>query len=364
MTKVLLSLQTMTLLVLAVLFAMQRSDTAELHDEIAAVRSAAAARDGEAPAPAAAGEEGGAVAAVRGDTRNILKALKLFAEDFQDLRTEFEFLAAEVDGVKRNTWDLMQELKASGRISEEPVVPEKYRELFNPETRQALAEKAAEMGVRLLDDRVEVPGIVAQNRAMLEFFAVISGGKEHETVVALTGNFDREKRLPEGLAGMINACILALGYEKGEPVSATTDGKVVPPKGEPIHLYLEWKGEGGETVRARAEDLIYDLETKQAMKRDPWIYIGSRFEKNYGGSGTVYMADLTGDVVATYSWPNTIVDNTTLEAKDDIYYVCYTPRLPPIGTKVTMVFSREELPAKDFPEGGMETPDEDGGSGK
>jgi hypothetical protein len=360
MMKALVTLQFLTIAAIAGLFVVQSGNVENLRADLKKLEDRPAAAPAPAPAsgaPADLTALENQVGAIRRDTRNLLEALKMFADDF-------EFLMVDVDAVKRNTWDLLEELKASGRVGQEPEPPAEYRDLFNPETRQALVERAAERGVTLLDDRVLVPGVVIQDRAMLEFFAVITGGKEHEAVVALTGNHDPEKgRLPEGLAGMINACILALGYERGEPVSVTPDGKVVPPSGETIHIYMEWD-EKGETVRARAEDLIYDLDSKRAMERGKWVYVGSRFERDFGaGTGVVYMADITGDVVATYSWPNTIIDNTTLEAKDDIYYVCYTPRIPKIGTKATVVFSKTELPAREFEEGGME--EEDGGdSGK
>ena len=55
------------------------------------------------------------------------------------------------------------------------------------------------------------------------------------------------------------------------------------------------------------------------------------------------MADLTGDIVATYSWPNTVIDNVTSEGSDDIYYVAYTPRIPKVGTRVTFVVAKGEL---------------------
>jgi hypothetical protein len=219
--------------------------------------------------------------------------------------------------------------------------------------------------VVLKEDRLEVAAVVVQNRAILEFFAVAAGGKVHESVVAVTGNADLEREdIPEGLAGMLNACILALGYEKGTPVKATRDGKVIPPTGKTIHVYLEWAGEDGKTVRARAEDLVFNNKTRKPMQRGKWVYVGSRFEQDWADGETRYMADLTGDIVATYSWQNTIIDNTTSEGAEDIYYVCYTPRIPEPGKKVTLVIASKELPAKDFPTDDFDDGSEDGGAGK
>jgi len=283
-----------------------------------------------------------------------------------DLLTAMEFLAVDVDGIKRNTWETLKAIQTP-KDGEELEAPDEYRRLFDPEARGKLKDLAAEKGVRLLEDRVEVDGVIIQDRAMLEFLAVTSGGKEHESIIAVTGNSEHGGEMPRGLPGMINACILALGFEKGTPVRGSQDGKVLPPAGETIYIYVEWEGEGGRTVRARAEDLVYNLEKKEPMGRRKWVYVGSRFERDYATNAVVYMADLTGDLVATYSWPNTIIDNTTSEGSDDIYYTCLTPRIPKIGTKIALVFARQELEAEEFPsieldeEGEAEVDGEGGG---
>jgi hypothetical protein len=346
MSKLVASLQVLTLFLLVIVFLLGQSRSARVERELAGLKP-----QGERPAPA----DPAALASLR----ERLGRLEIKVQDTLDA---LEFLAVDIDGIKRNTWETMQTVKAM-RGSVEPDLPEDYKRLFEPETRDALLELASEKGVRLLEDRVEVDGVIIQQRAMLEFFAVISGGKEHEAVVAVTGSYDREgDTRPEKLGVTINACLLALGYEKGTPVAVTPDGKVVPPKGMAIHLYLEWKGENGEEVRARAEDLVYNIDKKRQMERGKWIFVGSRFEQDPMSGDVFYLADLTGDLVATYSWPNTIIDNTTSEAQDDIYYVCYTPRVPAVGTKVSLVFSKEPLPAKDFPEEDLEKDDD--GSGK
>ena len=273
-------------------------------------------------------------------------------DELETILTSIEFLAIDVDAIKRYSWDTLHAIQST-EGPEEPDAPAAYKRLFSPETRDALTAAAAKLGIALSEKHVTVPGVIIQRRAPLEFFAVSAGGKEHEAVVALTGSGENQpkagSRMVEGLAGMLNACILALGYEKGTPVRASRDGKVLPPQGEPIHLYLEWTAEDGEMVRARAEDLVFNLDTNKPMARGKWVYVGSRFERDYSTGEVVYMADLTGDVVATYSWPNTIIDNTTSEGADDIYYTCLTPRIPKMGTKVMMVFSREPMEAKEFP---------------
>jgi hypothetical protein len=350
MTKVLLSLQLVTItgLVLLIVFGGNpKTDPDSTVD----------------PRPAKAEFVG--FQALRSEIDALRRSMAAVQEKNGEILEAMEWLAIDVDNIKRNTWETMMSLQAEGGAPE-PEAPESYRKLFDPETREALVKAAAKKGVRLTDDRVSVGGVIVQQRAALEFFAVTTGGKIHESVVAVTGNFDPEREgVPEGLAGMINACILALGYEKGTPVRTSRDRKVLPPQGMPINVYIEWKGEDGETVRARAEDLVYNAKTRKQMERGKWVYVGSRFERDHGTDKTNYLADLTGDLVATYSWVTTVVDNTTSEGSDDTNYYCYTPRIPEIGTKVDLVFSKKELAAKEFPEGDMaEEDDGEGDSGK
>jgi len=345
MSKLVASLQALTVILLLIVFLLVQSRTARVERDLAGLKPQGTKR----PAPEAAG---------MGDLRERLGRLEVKVQDTLDA---LEFLAVDIDGIKRNTWETMQTVKAM-RGNVEPDLPEDYKRLFEPETRDALLKLAWEKGVRLLENRVEVDGLIIQRRAMLEFFAVISGGKEHEAVIAVTGSYDREgEARPEKLAVTINACILALGYEKGTPVTVTPDGQVVAPKGMTIHLYVEWNDEEGQEVRARAEDLVYNIDKKRQMERGKWIFVGSRFEQDTMSGDVFYLADLTGDLVATYSWPNTIIDNTTSEAQDDIFYVCYTPRVPAVGTKVTLVFSKVPLPAKDFPEEDLEKDEDESG---
>ncbi len=348
MTKLLLSMQVLVILaVLGIGYFLGR--------ELSAVRRELAGGADRTPAPADPAAAGRIASLERKMDRLLATVpgrLSAAEEKVDDILTALQFLSVDVDWIKRTTWDTLQVLQA-GSEAPEPPIPEKYRALMNPETREALVKAAAEKGVRLLadPDRVEVAGVIVQNRAPLECFAVVSGGREHEAVVAVTGSYPRDgKKLPDRLAATINACLLALGYERGTPVRYSRDGKVLPPEGEKIRIYVEWKDAEGNRVRVRAEDLVYDIQTKRAMQRDPWVYVGSRFERDPASGETIYLADATGDVAVTYSWPNTIIDNITKEAADDVYYTCYTPRIPAVGTKVTLVFSRDPLPAREFPE--------------
>jgi hypothetical protein len=121
----------------------------------------------------------------------------------------------------------------------------------------------------------------------------------------------------------------------------------MPASGEPIHMYVEWEVDG-KTIRARAEDLVYNETTNRAMDANTWIYVGSRFLRNVGTGQSDFMAEVTGNIAATFGGENSIVANASPEATDDNeanFFRGYTPRCPPLETPVTLVISRVALEA-------------------
>jgi hypothetical protein len=241
------------------------------------------------------------------------------------------------------------ELMARQERGAPPPAEEAARDkLYTPEMRQEIAKQLADRGIVLRDDRVEVAGIVGPGReAPLEYFAVLRGGKEHEAVIVVTGSYGKDERLPKGLAAGLNLACQALNLPRGTPTRYLDGGESVPAAGDPVHLYVEWQ-QDGKTVRARAEDLVYNERTNRAMDPDTWIYVGSRFLFNVGTGQRDFMAELTGSIAATFGCDNSIIANKEPEATDvnqSNFFRGYTPRLPPLETPVTLVISKDPLEA-------------------
>ena len=160
-------------------------------------------------------------------------------------------------------------------------------------------------------------------KAPLEFFCVLRGGPEHETVL-------RTLVKPSG----IHFGLLALGLTPGEPahyVQATNTW--FPPTGPGLKIDCEFEKNGAKVV-VPAYRMMRSVRNKQEMPPLTWVFDGSRVMPD-----GVYAADITGYVVSIVNFDLTMIDvpelasnaNETLEWE-------YNPDVcPPKGARVTMI---------------------------
>jgi hypothetical protein len=184
----------------------------------------------------------------------------------------------------------------------------------------------------------------------LEYSVVAKGenAKLHETVLATH-------------ASPTNICmaLLLCGYVwAGE---LRQDGKVNLPKGAGVMLSVEFereaetpRGAQKSTVRLPLEAFIYNCDTRRTMKRAPWAFTGSRYQKTDDGK-KILVAEINKLVAAIMVDPDAIL-NTPLdtaeyanvgESRKGLYVVnrCTAPKR---GTPCSLVFepwTDEELTA-------------------
>lgn len=230
---------------------------------------------------------------------------------------------------------------------------------------EAARRSAESVGIALTKDEVRVPAKLLLRSGLLEYLAVLKGGKEHESLVSLVGNTPQDQRRPVDFGVKLNNAVQALGFARGRPIRFS-QGATKPPEGEPVYLFLEWD-EGDEHVVVRVEDLVWNRLTNAPMQRGKWVYIGSSFVPGDKPGETLFAADLTAEVVATYSAVNTIIDNTTEGAADDTVFLVASPRVPEGVQYVDFVIRRvdreptrvfDDVPGPPAP-GGANEQDED-----
>jgi hypothetical protein len=276
------------------------------------------------------------------------KATEQSARELADLRGDFEVLATNLDAVQRNIKELADKVNfgpsggnpfgaAPGMDPGGPDAPPAQPVVeFTPELRETLRKAVAAKGVDLAEDRVSIPGRIVLRQGALEYFAVLPGGKAHESVVVLTGKQGEDGGRPEGLGAALNSCLMALGLRPGTPIRILPGGKTIPAKGTPVHLALEWEEEG-KPVRVRAEDLLWDREHNRSREEGKFIYVGSFFDPEG------YVPDLAGDAVSVYSVASCVVDLDDPRAANDTIFMACGPRIPAEGTMVRLVFSPKPL---------------------
>ena len=272
------------------------------------------------------------------------ESAKKAADGLAELRADIEMLATSMGAVERNVKTLSDRIDFgpgggnpfAGADAEAMAGPPRQKVIeFTPELRESLRKAVAAKGVKLLEDRVEFPAVVVLRQGQLEYFAVLPGGKTHESIFSFLGETADGERI-EGLGAALNSSLMALGLKPGTPLKLLPN-RAVPATGTTVHIAVEWEEEG-KAVRVRAEDLLWDRERSRTMEEGKFIYVGSFF----GEDG--YIPDLVGDAVAVYSVSTCVVDLDDPRAANDMVFVACAPRIPPEGTKVRIVFSPQPLP--------------------
>lgn len=129
---------------------------------------------------------------------------------------------------------------------------------------------------------------------VLEFIACTKGGfKAYESALELDTN-----------AITFNLALILIGLDRANAVPPTRHFDPNPPQGDPVEVWVEWK-EGSKARRVRAEELVYNAETKRTLPEGPWVYTGSVFVKE----NNAYLADVDGALIGFVHTPSPILEN-------------------------------------------------------
>jgi hypothetical protein len=262
-------------------------------------------------------------------------------EKVDNMAADQSITSGDTEKLSRKIDDLKRSLERRDRANDVEAPPPPEIDWTQPFLFEKAKSSAAEYGIELRDDEVRVPARLVVRQGPVEYFAVLKGGKEHETLVALVGNVPKGERRPKDFGARFNNALQALGFKRGRPARFTQSG-VVPPKGDTAHLFVEWQDKGA-TVLARAEDLVWDRLNERAMERGKWVYVGSQFLVGEDPSLPVFAADASAEVASTYNQsPDVIFDNGAEGAADDQKYIVATPRLPLDVDDCTFIVRRKD----------------------
>lgn len=204
---------------------------------------------------------------------------------------------------------------ALAQEADEPKVGKLPHVTFDPKTRQVRVEAEA-LGVE----------------SSLEFFCVLAGTSEHESVL----------RTP-AKPSHIHTALLAIGLKPGKPVSYSEAAKKwLPPQGPPLQISVEWEKEG-KVTSVPAYRMMRNVKTKKPMPALTWVFCGSR-TMNDGN----YAADVTGYIVSVVNFDLTLIDIPELKsnANELLEWERNPDVAPPAGTKVTMIIEPAGLEKK------------------
>lgn len=128
----------------------------------------------------------------------------------------------------------------------------------------------------------------------LEFVANPKGGfKAYESALELDTD-----------AVNFNLALILIGLDPARAVPARTHLDVTPPQGDPVEVWVAWEANGRQ-MRVRAEQLIYNVQTKQTLSEGPWVYTGSVFSSD----NNAYLADLEGSLIGFVHTPAPVIES-------------------------------------------------------
>ncbi|HJT36164.1 MAG TPA: YdjY domain-containing protein [Pirellulales bacterium] len=185
--------------------------------------------------------------------------------------------------------------------------------------------------------RVVMVGKICLREGQLEMFACTRGSKEHESVVSLPVE-----------ANIVHSALVAAGAEPGKP--AQFQPEYHPAYGTEIDVLVYWTDAFGHRRRARAQEWVKDVQTGRELA-EPWVFAGSGFWVDPQNGQRHYLADM-GDLICVSNFSTAMLD-LPIESSDQagqLLFQAYTERIPPVGTKVTLVL--EPKASKKNPENG------------
>ncbi len=175
--------------------------------------------------------------------------------------------------------------------------------------------------------KVMVRGSICLTEGPLEMFACPLQTKEHESVVAV-----------EAKSSEIHACLVALGFEPGNPVQWQPDFK--PAKGPSVQIEVRWKAEGDEKEkRVDAKTMVRKSGTEETMDTD-WIFGGSEIFVDRVDGRKIYYAD-SGEMICLSNFPTAMMDVPikSSDSAEGLLFEANTKAIPPKNTQVYLIMT-------------------------
>lgn len=173
---------------------------------------------------------------------------------------------------------------------------------------------------------------------LLEFAIVHSKGKIHESLLVTEISATHLNLAFKLLRYPASAEFYPIVEEDGSVSSKFPEVAADVKAAARIDIGVEWQ-EAGKTRTARLNEWISHGSTGQAMAGDPWVY---------GGSGVYegkFMAETSGDLIAIFLSNAALINFAGKDNNSDEVWLPFPKRVPPEGTKVTVVIAPHKQPA-------------------
>lgn len=173
--------------------------------------------------------------------------------------------------------------------------------------------------------QVMVRGSICLRKGALEMFACPLQTKEHESIVAV-----------EAKSSEIHACLVALGFEPGNPVQWKPKYKSAT--GPSIKIDVTWMADGQQKT-VDAKSWVVKSGTKQTLTTD-WVFGGSEIFVDRIDGRKIYYAD-SGEMVCLSNFPTAMMDVPiqSSDSADGLLFEAHTEVIPAVETQVYLIMT-------------------------
>jgi len=154
----------------------------------------------------------------------------------------------------------------------------------------------------------------------LEVLVCTDYGKTHESLLRTTVS-----------PTYLNVAFKLIGCHEGKPRAGAGDPNM--PVGSALEIEVKWTDKDGKVKAVEPESWIWARKKNEPLADTTWTYLGSMFHMNR------FMAEATGTIVNLYTDPSTLIEPPIDEIDDDEALGVYEKVVPPIGTKVELIFT-------------------------
>ena len=166
---------------------------------------------------------------------------------------------------------------------------------------------------------VSFPGTVQLTADAIEVLITTKKGRTYETLLAS----DIE---PYNL----QLALLLSGAENGTRIKSK---KNTIPQGDIINIYVKTKNSKPQPVT----NWLINAHTNKPITKNQWVFVGSSFN-----SQKKCLAAKDGNIVTTWSFGNTILDNPSQTGDTDDYFIVNSKRVPKSNTPVTIIMRKQK----------------------
>ena len=227
--------------------------------------------------------------------------------------------------------------------------------------------KPAEVGKKLLPQPLKLPGLVINrerrcvdveasiclSEGSLELIACTKDSKEHESIVVIHARPIH-----------IHTALLLLGARNGNPAMRRAINEEqtrwidLPPQGDPIDVFLEFKNTEGKMMERPISDFVVrsdeeaghpgaeKAENAEADKfPSTFIFAGSQLS-DPKKAPREYLADLSGNVISIATFGDELLCLPEIQSHENgaLMWRIDSTHLPELGTKVTLRLCLKKKP--------------------